>query len=105
MVDKKKESYECSICLENIKLNEDINILKCGHLFHYKCIERLVDHHLNCCPNCRCDLKTGKIEANNQNNNNGLFSTDFFNIFGNIFPNYDDYEFGHFFEPIDDVDV
>ena len=105
MVDKNKESYECSICLENIKLNEDINILKCGHLFHYKCIERLVDHHLNCCPNCRCDLKTGKNESNNQNNNNSLFSTAFFNIYGNIFPNYDDYEFGHFFEPIDGVDV
>ena len=98
MVDKKKER----ICLENIKLNEDINILKCGHLFHYKYIESLVDHHLNCCPNCRCDLKTGKIEANNQYNNNDLFSTALFNIYDNIFQSY---EFEPFFEDINDFDV
>ena len=42
---KKKDGYECSICLENIQLINDINILKCGHIFHYKCIENLVDHN------------------------------------------------------------
>ena len=65
---KKKEDYECTICLDIIKLNQDINILKCGHIFHYKCMESLIDHHLNCCPNCRCDIKTGKKQANHQIN-------------------------------------
>ena len=60
LMNKKKEGYECSICLENIKINEDINILKCGHIFHYKCIEELLDHNDNKCPNCRSDLKTGE---------------------------------------------
>ena len=60
IMNKKKEGYECSICLENIKKNEDINILKCGHIFHYKCIEELLDHKDNKCPNCRSDLKTGE---------------------------------------------
>ena len=50
LMNKKKEGYECSICLENIKINEDINILKCGHIFHYKCIEELLDHNDNKCP-------------------------------------------------------
>ena len=78
-MDKKEDGYECSICLEVIKLNENINILKCGHIFHYKCIENLVDHHLNCCPNCRCDLKTGKEQIKNQNdNNNGLLHNEIF---------------------------
>ena len=57
---EKKDDYECTICLENLKLNEDINILKCGHIFHYKCIENLLAHKSNRCPNCRCDLKTGE---------------------------------------------
>ena len=72
IIDKKKDGYECTICLENIKLNQDINLLKCGHIFHYKCIENLVDHKIKRCPNCRCDLKTGEKQPNNQNNNLGL---------------------------------
>ena len=71
---QKKDDYECTICLENIKLNQDINILKCRHIFHYKCIENLVDHKINRCPNCRCDLKTGEKQPCNQNNNLGLLN-------------------------------
>ena len=60
MIENNKDGIECSICLENIKINEVINILKCGHIFHYKCMEELVDHKDDKCPNCRCDLKTGE---------------------------------------------
>ena len=102
MANKKKDGYECSICLETIKLNEDINILKCGHLFHYKCIESLVDHHLDCCPNCRCDIKTGKKQSNNQNNNHDLFMSLGFNLdFGNIIPIYDEDDFDDSFDIYD----
>ena len=74
IMNKKKDGYECSICLENIQLINDINILKCGHIFHYKCIENLVDHNINKCPNCRCDLKTGEKQSINQNTQNTLFN-------------------------------
>lgn len=60
---EKKDINDCTICLEMLKKNDDINILKCGHIFHYKCIEKVVDHHLSRCPNCRCDLKTGEKQA------------------------------------------
>ena len=72
IMDKKKEGYQCSICLGNIKLNQDIHILKCGHIFHYKCIEEVIDHHYNKCPNCRCDIRTGEKQKN-INNNSMLF--------------------------------
>ena len=68
IMNKKENGFECTICLENIKLNQDINILKCSHIFHYKCIENLVDHNFNSCPNCRCDLKTGEKQPKNPNN-------------------------------------
>ena len=77
IMNKQKEENKCSICLENIQLNNDINILKCGHIFHYKCIENLVDHHINRCPNCRSDLKTGEKQSNNQNI---LFNNDLNNL-------------------------
>ena len=51
-----------------IKLNQDINILKCGHIFHYKCNENLIDHKINRCSNCRCDLKIGEKQTGTQNN-------------------------------------
>ena len=54
-------------------INNDINILKCGHIFHYKCIENLVDHNINKCPNCRCDLKTGEKQSIDRNTQNILF--------------------------------
>ena len=79
-IDKNKEGYECTICLEKIKLNEDINILKCSHIFHYKCIEELINHNNNKCPNCRADLKTGenqKIKINNIYNDNGIIYHNF----------------------------
>ena len=63
LIKKKEGAYECSICLEQIKLNDDINILKCGHIFHYKCIENLIDHHPLKCPYCRNDIQTrGKLD-------------------------------------------
>ena len=63
MINKDKDKI-CSICLEVLKLNEDISPLKCGHFFHYKCIQNLVDHNFNSCPNCRSDLKTGEKQSN-----------------------------------------
>ena len=80
---KKQDDYECTICLNIIELNQDIHILKCGHIFHYKCIESLIDHHLNCCPNCRCDIKTGKKQENHQINENNEY--DFFPYISQLF--------------------
>ena len=37
-------------------------------VFHYKCIEEVIDHHMNACPNCRCNLKTGEKQKNYDKN-------------------------------------
>jgi len=71
-MDKNKEGYECTICLEHIKINEDINLLKCGNIFHYICIEELIDHNDNKCPNCRADLKTGESQKKKDNDINNI---------------------------------
>jgi len=41
----------CSICLEPLKNN--IIITKCNHVFHKKCIIRIINNHHNKCPLCR----------------------------------------------------
>ena len=32
------ENNECIICLDDMKIGDNIKILKCGHIYHYKCI-------------------------------------------------------------------
>ena len=63
----------CSICYDNIdiKKNEDITILKCGHKFHYNCILLTYKNTKSRreCPYCRGDggyllLKPGIIPMN-----------------------------------------
>jgi len=50
------ESEEsCSICLENYKKNDTINILKCGHKYHEKCIDEWISTSDNC-PLCRLSI-------------------------------------------------
>lgn len=76
LLDKEKNENQCSVCLRNIKLNHVICLTKCGHVFHYKCIEEVVDHQMNVCPNCRCNLKTGEKQKNcdKENTNNNLLN-------------------------------
>jgi hypothetical protein len=46
------ESYCCPICLDNIKLNSNIFLTLCGHLFHYNCLSEAMSFHQRC-PTCR----------------------------------------------------
>ena len=51
-----EESEEsCSICLENYKKNDTINILKCDHKYHEKCIDKWMETSNNC-PLCRLSI-------------------------------------------------
>ena len=38
VVDKEFENNECIICLEKMIKGDHIKILKCGHIYHEKCI-------------------------------------------------------------------
>jgi len=42
----------CTICLDDLKENDQIRIFGCGHKFHKKCVD---DWLLlkNLCPNCK----------------------------------------------------
>jgi len=45
----------CSICQEVYKENEYSRKLKCGHIFHKKCVDRWLKKNPSC-PVCRHDL-------------------------------------------------
>jgi hypothetical protein len=43
----------CSICFDDFEENDDVSILKCNHLFHYKCINKWLMENKTTCPICR----------------------------------------------------
>lgn len=54
----KQQDIECCICCENVKTNEYIRELNCGHVFHKKCIDKwllssMKEKETVSCPICR----------------------------------------------------
>ena len=50
-------SFECPICLNNVKAGDLIVQAKCGHVFHHKCVQPwFVEHHS--CPICRAEIES-----------------------------------------------
>ena len=46
-------SISCSICHEDINFSdEEISVLRCGHLFHKRCLQQWLDTN-STCPQCR----------------------------------------------------
>lgn len=57
----KSEKPTCCICLGVMKLNDDVTLLKCQHLFHFKCLDKWVESK-EACPFCRGKIEFGKIK-------------------------------------------
>ncbi|KAL6235230.1 hypothetical protein BDW75DRAFT_146396 [Aspergillus navahoensis] len=58
------EGTECSICMDAVKVGDEVTVLPCTHWFHPQCIELWLNQH-NSCPHCRrgVDL-TAAADAN-----------------------------------------
>jgi hypothetical protein len=55
--DKNKIEYpSCSVCISDIRKNEETILLPCGHMYHSKCIMEWLKEN-NTCPVCRFELK------------------------------------------------
>ena len=51
------ENPNCLFCLKDIKLNEIIYFLKCGHIFHLNCFNNYIKDYNNfICPFCKYDF-------------------------------------------------
>ena len=49
---------ECSICLENFVMQDQLRRIVCGHLFHPRCIQEWFATGDTRCPMCRFDPVT-----------------------------------------------
>ena len=48
-------SAECSICMEDVTLNQEVTVLPCKHWFHGECVVAWLKEH-NTCPHCRSPI-------------------------------------------------
>lgn len=48
---------QCTICLENLKLDEKLIILQCKHIFHRECIKYWLLNQSTKCPICRYEVR------------------------------------------------
>ena len=47
----------CTVCLEDMKINDDLYRAWCGHKFHTHCLERWLEED-NRCPLCNCMMQS-----------------------------------------------
>ena len=91
----KNEAPSCCICLTPMKINQDVTLLKCQHLFHYNCLDKWVENK-EVCPFCRGKIEFAKINQkgkdkkedekveNHKSKNNNINSSNFNIINKNI---------------------
>jgi E3 ubiquitin-protein ligase RNF115/126 len=56
MLDEKGKA-ECSICMDNVELGDQVTVLPCTHWFHETCITAWLKEH-DTCPHCRKGIST-----------------------------------------------
>ena len=54
-LNNKYEFPNCFICLKDIFINDESVLLRCGHLFHKKCLFKWIQLH-SVCPICKFDI-------------------------------------------------
>jgi E3 ubiquitin-protein ligase RNF115/126 len=63
---------ECSICMDEVELGEEVTELPCHHWFHGQCIKMWLSEH-DTCPHCRQGIEShpsgSSVPGNNNNNN------------------------------------
>ncbi|KAF2258700.1 hypothetical protein CC78DRAFT_98760 [Lojkania enalia] len=57
---------ECSICMEEVHLGDEVSELPCKHWFHHACVAAWLGEH-DTCPHCRQGItKTNQTQGQNQ---------------------------------------
>lgn len=54
---------ECSVCMENVEVGDDVTFLPCNHWFHGQCVGAWLKEH-DTCPHCRKGIMPATGEAN-----------------------------------------
>jgi E3 ubiquitin-protein ligase RNF115/126 len=53
---------ECSICMDNVEIGQEVTVLPCNHWFHRECVTAWLKEH-DTCPHCRKGITQPPNEA------------------------------------------
>ncbi|KAL9578959.1 MAG: hypothetical protein Q9212_005388 [Teloschistes hypoglaucus] len=56
---------ECSVCMDNVELGDEVTVLPCGHWFHGECVGAWLKEH-DTCPHCRQGIMPKHDSANGE---------------------------------------
>lgn len=57
---------ECSICMDEVNIGEEVTVLPCKHWFHHQCVSAWLGEH-DTCPHCRKSIsKERENQASSQ---------------------------------------
>ncbi|KAI1301179.1 E3 ubiquitin-protein ligase [Halotydeus destructor] len=62
--DDVENNLQCTVCMEDYKLDENVKKLSCGHVFHPECIVPWLKRHATC-PVCRLNLNSNNETSTN----------------------------------------
>ncbi|KAL8929187.1 MAG: hypothetical protein Q9208_001270 [Pyrenodesmia sp. 3 TL-2023] len=54
---------ECSVCMDNVELDDEVTVLPCQHWFHGECVGAWLKEH-DTCPHCRQGIMPKDVPAN-----------------------------------------
>ena len=60
---------ECSICMDNVEIGDEVTILPCSHWFHGTCVSAWLKEH-DTCPHCRKGIADRSGEASQRRGSN-----------------------------------
>lgn len=61
---------ECTICIDDMHLGDEVTVLPCNHWFHGECVVLWLKEH-NTCPICRAPIEKRDANENRPNGGNG----------------------------------
>ena len=56
---------ECSVCMDNVELGDDVTLLPCQHWFHGECVGAWLKEH-DTCPHCRQGIMPKEPSSNGE---------------------------------------
>jgi hypothetical protein len=64
------DKFDCSVCIDEMKVGDTIITLPCKHMFHEDCVVAWLKEH-NTCPVCRAPIEKSEPREGPDQNNNG----------------------------------
>jgi E3 ubiquitin-protein ligase RNF115/126 len=56
---------ECSICMDEVNIGEEVTVLPCKHWFHHQCVSAWLGEH-DTCPHCRKSISKHDEQSQSQ---------------------------------------